>query len=127
MLNLLFWAEQFAKRATELDPLAEMLAIPGTQDEQDLKIILKRAISAALDYQVKNLVTSLKNLEKLARTFRHEYFSPEFLDFLADEELWNWVETKESSKLSEQERLLIQILGQELLYLAGQDLLAGEQ
>lgn len=127
MLNLVFWAEQFAKRAMEQDPLAEMLAIPGSQDEQDLKIILKRAISAALDYQIKDLIKSLKNLEKLARTFRHEYFSPEFLDFLADEELWGWVETKESSILSEQEKLLVHILGQELLYLAGQDLLAGEQ
>jgi hypothetical protein len=80
--------EQFLMKASETLP---EFAVPNLQDEEDIKILMKRVIGAMDKGNVSLAVDSLKQLDKTVREFKHENFAEDFYDFISDQDIWGKV------------------------------------
>ena len=110
---------------SSLEELSSELRDNNDDDVLFLKKQFKQAISFALDFKVEKLKSSLKEIELLCREIRHEKISPELLDFLMEEDLWKWVNNEEELS-KEDEKYLINLLQQEMLFLLSVDFFTQE-
>lgn len=81
--------EYFLKLATI--ELSSEFAQPNLQDEQDLKILMRRALNALNKSDIPLAVKALKSVDNDVRSFKHENFDEDFYDFVSDQDIWGKV------------------------------------
>ena len=91
----------------EMKDLEKEFASPTEKDEDDVKIILKRIKKSIEVNNLSFLKIEMKKLDSLCRLFLHEKFDPEFLDFISDQEFWNWVHSFNPLDPSQEDMYLI--------------------
>lgn len=64
---------------------------PNLQDEQDLKILMRRAVGALNKSDLPTAIKTLKSLDNTIRQFQHESFDEDFYDFISDQDIWGKV------------------------------------
>ena len=122
---LLALCNKFKVASMEEDPnkllslLSEDLKEPSRDDDKDLFILLNRAYKALLIDNITIFVETMIKIDKMVKQFMVEKFDPEFADFITDQDNWNYIyELKDKNSLSQQDKLYLNILKNELLYLS---------
>lgn len=71
--------------------------LPMQEDKQDLQILINRALRGGAD-----AIKYLTIIDKFVRKFKHEAYTSEFLDFISDQDMFDWLEqVNEKQSLSE--------------------------
>jgi soluble cytochrome b562 len=120
--NVIYLAEKFFKLSSfteealeELKDLEKEFKYPTKEDKADVKIILTRIKKNIEQNNLTAFKASMKSLDTLCRNFLHEKFNDEFLDFISDQDLWEWVHKFNPSQPTNNDIYLItEIIYQEL-------------
>lgn len=106
--ELLEFSEEFAKANQEL---SSQFPEPSSSDKEDFQILINRALKGTLKTVIQNLIL----LDKLARNFKHESYTPEFYEFISDEDMINWVHSiKDKQKLNPFDTSYLQFIIEDL-------------
>jgi len=113
-----FSSKELSEFSKKIEEFGKSLKAPEVSDQEDIKILLNRAVKFISAKEFGSFYDTMVKLDKLIKQFMPEKFDPEFADFITDQDTWEWVYQLKNKKLfSKNDLIFISILKNELLYI----------